>query len=585
MTYAQNPFVFEPANSLPDEQILAYYIDGHNYSRFLESARNVFLVGERGSGKTMALRYSSWNVQRLRAEQQGTDLPLRSIGVYVPCKTPLTHKAEYELLDEWPALTISEHFLVLSVTYALVDTLGSIPELHQASSYGDIHGDMSFIFGEDLPTRETIFDSIKQFIRDEIVRTQRSLNSENPEAFYSNSYMFSALFVPLIHSLCEHFPVLQQSHFRLMIDDAHTLNTFQLKSLNSLIINRDYSRFSFKMAVAKVGQTTKLTKTGGSLIARHDYITLDLESTLHSRRTRFYDFARALVERRLRNVSIDVDPVEFFPASVLSQHDIGAVRSSVCREALSKYPDAGEATRDRQGHAYKYTHARYFQDGAAQPSLPPYSGFEMLVFLSTGVVGNLLEACFRMFERAAAQTGVSFQSTQSALTRKITEIPSKIQTEEILRLSNRKWKWAADLIARDIDGCGSEDGGRVYRLLDALAVHFRDRATQHESEPRALSFAISAHHSDPGRSGGIHHLLEILRTAQLLYVRNEAGQEAGQSESYYVPNRILWPVRGLDLRGPHACVLLTASALWEAAQTGTIPFDDARDERQWELQS
>lgn len=58
-----------------------------------------------------------------------------------------------------------------------------------------------------------------------------------------------------------------------------------------------------------------------------------------------------------------------------------------------------------------------------------------------------------------------------------------------------------------------------------------------------------------------------------------------QRESYYVPNRILWPVCGLDLRGPHTCVLLTASALWEAAQTGTIPFEDARDERQWELRS
>lgn len=580
MTFDQNPFAFEAANNLRDEQILAYYIDDHNYSRFLGSGRNVFLVGERGSGKTMALLYNSWKVQRLRAEQEGVGLPLDSIGVYVPCNTPLTHKAEHELLDDRLASTVSEHFLVLSITYAFVDTLASIQELHQASSGDDLREEIGLILGEELPKGRTIFDSIKQFIRLESLRTQRSLNSERPDAFYPNSYTFSSSFVPLLYTLSEHVEDLKRSHFRLMLDDAHSLNTFQIKSLNSWIAYRDHSRFSFKVAVAKVGKNAKVTATGGSLIEGHDYITVDLEAPLHNRRTPFYDFARTLVQRRLKNVSIDVDPEDFFPMSDAMRLDLDAVKRTVRREALAKYGSSPEAMKQVTDHVYKYTRARYFQQRASNSNLPPYSGFEMLVFLSTGVVRNLLEPCFWMFDRAVSQRGVSFQSTDIT---QIAKIPSIIQTEEILKISERKWKWAEGEIAHDIDGCGSEDGQRAYRLLDALAMHFRDRLATHQSEPSALSFTISAQRSDPSLSGGIHHLLEILRTAQLLYVRSGAAKEGGRREEYYVPNRILWPIRGLDPQGQHARVSLTESALWTAAQTGKIPFKKVQDERQREL--
>lgn len=582
MTHDRNPFDFDAANNLPDSQILAYYIDDHNYSRFLESGRNVFLVGERGSGKTMALLYNSWKVQRLRAEQQGAELPLRSIGIYVPCNTPLTHRAEYELLEDRLGAVVSEHFLALSITSAFVDTLGSIQELHQPSDPDYIHEEIGFILGESLPNGTTIFDSLKQFIRRELLRTQRILDAERPDAFYPNTYTFNSLFVPILYTLSEHIEALQHSHFRLMMDDAHILNKFQIESLNSWISYRDHSRFSFKVAVAKVGNRTKRTATGGSIFEGHDYITVDLEAPLHNRRTRFYDFARSLVQRRLKNVSIDVDPEDFFPMSVTMRNDLDEVKAIVRREALAKHGNSDKTKKQVTDHVYKYTRARYFQQRASKANLPPYSGFEMLVFLSTGVVRNLLEPCYWMFDRVVSQRGPSLQATH---TMQIAEIPSTIQTEVILGISERQWKWAKDSMAHDIDGCASEDGRRAYRLLDALAMHFRDRLAKHKSEPCALSFTISAQSSDPSLSGEVHHLLEILRTAQLLYARRGAAKEVGQREDYYVPNRMLWPVRGLDPHGQHARVSLPESALWEAAQTGKVPFKDEKDERQEELWS
>ena len=50
-----NPFEYEAENEPSTNAIIDYYIEDYNYSRFIRSKRNVFLVGERGCGKTMAL--------------------------------------------------------------------------------------------------------------------------------------------------------------------------------------------------------------------------------------------------------------------------------------------------------------------------------------------------------------------------------------------------------------------------------------------------------------------------------------------------------------------------------------------------
>ena len=57
----------------------------------------------------------------------------------------------------------------------------------------------------------------------------------------------------------------------------------------------------------------------------------------------------------------------------------------------------------------------------------------------------------------------------------ISNIPSSIQTKVILERSKRTWEWLKDGIAQGIEDCSTEDGLRVFLLLDALAVHFRYR--------------------------------------------------------------------------------------------------------------
>ena len=82
----------------------------------------------------------------------------------------------------------------------------------------------------------------------------------------------------------------------------------------------------------------------------------------------------------------------------------------------------------------------------------------------------------------------------------------------------------------------------------------------------------------------LNHLIEILRKAQLLYIRIGPAKDEGRRETYYVPNKILWPIRGLDPHGQHARVSIPSDVLWNAAESGNIDLKlDYQDNKQMEF--
>lgn len=89
MKAISNPFEFEAANNLKDEDIIKFYIEDHNYTRFIRSTKNIFIVGERGAGKTMTLLYNSFSIQYKISQGNKAIANFDKIGIHVPCNTPL----------------------------------------------------------------------------------------------------------------------------------------------------------------------------------------------------------------------------------------------------------------------------------------------------------------------------------------------------------------------------------------------------------------------------------------------------------------------------------------------------------------
>ena len=557
LSMTSNPFQFGAANDLTPDEVLEYYIEDFNYSRFIQSKRNVFVLGERGSGKTMTLLYHALATQRRKAKQNDVPYSLDRIGIYIPCNTPLTHRTEHELLDNFKASVLSEHFLVLAIVHQLAKALDDDSDVIGDVETALLGDDLGNTLGRSLPEGGSLFKRVLAFTAHEIRETQHVMNRADSNAFYNQALSFSTFVMPLFEVL-QRIQALSGSHFLLMVDDAHDLNEHQIRVLNSWIAYRDHSLFSFKVATAKVNRPTFVTATGGSILEGHDFTVVDMEKPFQNEQSDFGQLAKRIVSRRLERIGCNKNPHEFFPLHRSVEKDLEKSKKKAREEALEKYP-AG-TTKQVSDYVYKYHRAIYFRNRATKANLPVYSGFKMIVYLSTGVVRNLLEPCFWMYDKA-----VSASLTRADKPARIDCINPTIQNEIIMEQSTKAWDRLEQGLDKIVAGCSADDAAKLKRLFDGLARLFRVRLLKPGSEPRAISFSISARDEEPNVEE-LDRLLIIARKATFLYTRAGSAKDRGGREYYYVPNRILWPIRGLDPQGQHARVSLPAARLLAAAQ-------------------
>jgi hypothetical protein len=354
-----------------------------------------------------------------------------------------------------------------------------------------------------------------------------------------------------------------------MIDDAQLYNPYQVRALNSWIAYRDNALFSFKVATTRVDAPPLYTSSGGNILEGHDFTQIEMEQPYQNRTSAFGQLANKIVQSRLDAIGAKTTPDEFFPENSTFTKDMEEASRKAKKEAKEKYPNG--TSKQISDYVYKYKRAIYFRERSSRANLPPYSGFNLLTHLSTGVIRNLLNPCYHMYDRYISETQGEPHDT-------VSQISAKIQTKVISDLSKEKWEWVQNEIVNRIEGCSGDLAKGVYQLLDNLGILFWKRLGAKISEPRAIEFTISG--LDEARHTKLLEVLKIAQKAQLIYTYRSSAKDSGKRETYYMPNKMLWPERGLDPEGQHARVSITADNLLNAALRNTeIPFTgDKADE-------
>jgi hypothetical protein len=549
-----NPFEHDPATSLTPEQIISYYIEDFNYSRFIESPMNVFLIGERGSGKTMALRYHSYEVQKKKADIEQSTYQYEKIGIYVSCKSTLFQKKEADLIDNnaYKVTSIYEIFLVATIAHSFVNVLAKIEELNEPQMNKKLIQDFEYVIGEKLIDNHNFFEAVKLFIDKALRQMQELLNNSEVQLPLLKALNFYTFLEPLIN-YARKFPLLKNGHFLFLIDDIQDLNDIQIKLLNSWIAYRDHSDFSFKLSTTKVRERLLITASGGTILEGHDFMTIDMEEPKQNSQSDYGKLARRIIKRRLEKFDINVHPDDFFPENESFKKDMARCKEMVTKQALEVFGAGKDKKKSVQDYVYKYARAMYFRERASKANLPPYSGLETIIHLSTGVIRNLLFPCFYMYETCVSDSQ-----------EKPDKVPPKVQTEIIKEKSQELWNFMENDLATSIVGCSTEQAKHIFQLFTNLILLFKERLKQDISEPRAVSFTISGY-SEKLREE-IEPLIRIAREGRLLYVRYGSAKDDGKRELYYTPNRLLLPINGLDIIGQHARISLPAKEILAAAK-------------------
>jgi hypothetical protein len=563
-----NPFKSERASALSDKEVLDFYIEDNTYARFIRSKRNIFLVGERGCGKTMALRYNSFGVLCKKAEQNGQDIDFSTIGIHIS-GSPLLHKQEYLLLsNDFRRSITCEHFLVLSIMWEIANALCNVEEIQDILKQESdrLFQDFEYILGFELKKEYDFFIAIRNFTSHEANQTQKKINEYNGDEFYENTMSFSSTIVPFI-DIVKSISVFKDSHFLLMLDDAQTMNEYQIKTLNSWIEYRDHANFSFKVATTKVDRPRFITATGGTILEGHDFTSIDMEKPFQNPDSDFYKLAKLIVKKRLELIGLnDIEAEDFFPENPEFTKNIKECEDAVRKEAEDKYPNG--SAKQINDHIYKYARAKYYRDRLEEKkgkaNMPPYSGFKMITAVSSGIIRNLLEPCFFMFDLAFSNKDIA-----------IKKIDHKIQNQIIIEKSKELWQDIEDGLDRSVENCSSEQAKQIRQLFNNLMILFRNRLKTHKSEPRAITFTVSQKTTHAKIYNQVKNLLDIARKAQILYTRTSRSKDDGKLETYYIPNRLLFPSLGLDPEGQHARVSLKATDLWNAAEGDKpIPYGE-----------
>ena len=188
---------------------------------------------------------------------------------------------------------------------------------------------------------------------------------------------------------------------------------------------------------------------------------------------------------------------------------------------------------------------------------------DTIVHLSTGVIRNLLDPCYWMYDDMCSriEPGEVFH-----------EVPSSVQSEVILRRSEQLWEKIRRGLDKEVEGCTNGQARKIFQLFENLGVLFRERLLKHKSEPRVVTFSISGRTERYEQE--LKPLVDISRRAQLLYVRSGNAKDDGKREDYYTPNRMLWPALGLDAHGQHGRISLPEKDILAASDGKPFPYVD-----------
>jgi hypothetical protein len=339
-----NPFkVFSPEHLDPGDVVDLFVTDSPGVDS-IQSDGPAMLVGARGAGKSMLLRYMEPDCQALSEYRElsgpSTKRAMRNLQYYTAYltirETDLSLPSLQLLDSTYASIPINECLFVLTISLNIVSralrndhfekngpTLTrEIRELAQQILAGHATSLPNDIGKGEIMTEVDLLEAFRSWLENQYRSCVDYVDSlkpdKSPPPYNQKLFRFSTFFIPFVR-LVKKLPSMPESNrFFLAIDDADKLSETQTKILNTWLSRRN-TDFSLKVAYEMYGYKTFYTASQTRIEAPHDYQEIRISDVYTSnKKTNFRQRMHQIVSRRLVKANITrgnqvINPDDFFP--------------------------------------------------------------------------------------------------------------------------------------------------------------------------------------------------------------------------------------------------------------------------------
>ncbi len=580
----KNPFQIKTPESLTAEETVSLFVDEYTEFPKIKAEGHTFIIGPRGTGKSMIFRY-------LQPDCQCQDKSLEEIdylGLYIPLRNAgFTKITEMKRLYNVAAEYLNEHIMVAFFMQKCFAEL-SKKDLYKQAEALNAEGvryfqecflpRLSVCDKKDVQIEEgteicSVFRKMSQMMEkvylDAINYAKKFSFTREPIPYEGSLYEYLSFVIPLIEGIKE-ISCFSGKCVYFLVDDAHMLDTLQTQILNNWISTRTSGTVSLKIS-SQYNYKNYYTTNGEMIETPHDFSEVDMTMVYTGKaKKKYLSRVEEIIKKRLVNHGINIPPEEFFEQNDEQEKKI----QEIAEQYKKKYDEGDHRGNRREDDALRYARPDYIKSLSGNSSTYSYAGFEQLVHLSSGIIRFFLESAYKMYaEEESLCNGKPIlkisHSIQNRVVRKdaddflFNDLPKYGQAKEEKLEQSEEGFGDSPMEGVPEELYPLEDIKDLSNLIEGLGGLFHQILLSDKSERRVFSVAISDQPSDKVK--------KIFRLGMRLgyFHKSTIGRKdsgSGGRTALYILNRRLAPIWTLDVTSFAGYLFVQNSILEEAMQ-------------------
>ncbi len=537
-----NPFSNRYPENMSCAQIKELFVDEFVDLPNILNHNHHFIWGARGSGKSMLFRYieACCHADSVKELKQQSLIECPVIPIYYKIASNTLRMVEFVLIDKNYAALLTEHMLIMSIVRLTLNNIKNYEDIQKENKITYVKQIVYDLFGMDV--EESVIcanksrvveneplewlDSICQHELNAVLNYLRSTHKNIDVDYHGCIVGYHDFLIPFFE-LTKDLIGVNNLVFYLLIDEAGRTYEFQQEILNGWIACRNHDVLSIKLTSVRAEYITFYTRDRWSIQNTHDFSETTL-NIVHYSKEDYKRKIKKVVQKRFIAYGIEIDDIEkFYPIDSTYQNIIDSEKDKLEKE----YVDC-KTKETFSEYCSRRLIPKVFQYLSEKHKSPSYSGFEMLVATSAGIIRNFLEPSEMMYDAV----------TQQNKDLKVMYIPTNIQEEQINKYSEVFFN-----SIRNVALGNSQDKNlliKLENLIRALGKYFRARLLMEDlTEGRIFSFAIKQVEK---LSYEERRVLQLAEQHDYLQKSFYSGKNGTNAEEWYLLSRKLAPFFKLD---------------------------------------